>query len=629
MDSESKLVSDPESKKEKKLEQNETSLNNFLNKYKGIEYLWKNVEKKKNAAKYELRDAEKDLVEATKELGEVIGNLDENNKKNSYDDIIKKAYNNNLKGAEKFIEKFPNWSIAIGKMFSESPHYQRIAQSAAKGRAYKDITSKSNFELKRTGKGKIQGGGILNKIKSGWKSLKTAFSNYVKPDDIGKASKSSLARRIKKFGEEINRPWRMWWEFAAGEKSKLSKDEAKATFKEKLKKGKAEGIVKFFNYGLGTEKNGHELCIVEDNDGGYTGNKGFMYMNTVIEDLDKNLLKDIQFIFGVNENTVETNIKNSARITASKIFQSEAKNLKPEDYKKFFDILGIKEYYDNKSDNDIIKKVDELLTEIEGEEQAEKLAGDSNENIKKFLQLARANYVIKNNKMDEASEIIENLNEINKIFDIKASEVKDGNLLNENKNELGSNTKDIIDDIEKFDKNIAEKFTDAINNILAPTDKQNDNVKKVKDALDKIKTNVNQCKKLTTEDEVKDAIEAIKTCKDLTDETNTSGCRYNAKDGRKEFLADVAIRLGVRGITDKNVQDYLCISKANPKPPYDSNPGAILVQKLRNLIGYGLGYGTSKTTGFFKKNGANSLPDLGYEDIVDEICEGLGIQKKK
>lgn len=209
----------------------EAELNAFLNEFKGIEYLWKNVEKKKNAKKADLREAENELVEATTKLGEVIGNLNEDNKKEDYSAIVKKAYGNNPNGAKKFIEKFPNWSIAIGTMFSGSPHYQRIYQSTKNERSYKDITSESDFELKRTGKGKIKGDGILNKLKSGWKSLKTAFSNYIKPDDIGKASKSALARRIKKFGEEINRPWRMWWDFAAGDNNKLSKDEAKKFLK--------------------------------------------------------------------------------------------------------------------------------------------------------------------------------------------------------------------------------------------------------------------------------------------------------------------------------------------------------------------------------------------------------------
>lgn len=618
---------EPNENTEKVSDKQEQSLNDFLKKYSSIEALWKDIEKKKNDTKANLRKAEERLVDSIKELKKVIGKLnDDDEKKTSYDGEIKKAYGNNLKGAEKFIEKFPNWSIAIGLMFSASPHYQRICQSAAKDRKYKDITKKSNFELKRTGKGKIKGDGILNKIKSGWKSLKTAFSNYIKPDDIGKASKSSLARRIKKFGEEINRPWRMWWEFAAGEKSKLSKDEAKATFKEELKKGKAEDIVRFFNYGLGTEKSGHELCIVEDNDGGYTGNKGFMYMNTVIEDLDKNLLKTIQAVFNVDDKTVKTNIENSAKITASKIFQDDKR--KPEDYEKFFSILGIEDYYgNNKSDdNAIINQITELLKEIEGEGKLSELAGNKNANIIKFIQLARANYVIKNNKMEEKSAIIANLENIMKILDVKGDEVKGDNLLNEKGNDLGGNTKKIIEEIEKnWDKEIAKKFKDAINNILAPTDKQLANIEAAQKALGGITTDVNQRNKLTTEDEVAKAIEAIKTCKDLTDETNKSGCRYNAKNGRKEFLVDVAVRLGVRGITENNIQD-LCKSKANLKPPYDRNTGAQLVQKLRNLIGYGLGYGTSKMSALVPgMNDSNSLPNIDDKDIVRRICGSLKI----
>lgn len=621
---------EPNENTEKVSDKQEQSLNDFLKKYSSIEALWKDIEKKKNDTKANLRKAEERLVDSIKELKKVIGKLnDDDEKKTSYDGEIKKAYRNNLKGAEKFIEKFPNWSIAIGLMFSASPHYQRICQSAAKDRKYKDITKKSNFELKRTGKGKIKGDGILNKIKSGWKSLKTAFSNYIKPDDIGKASKSSLARRIKKFGEEINRPWRMWWEFAAGEKSKLSKDEAKATFKEELKKGKAEDIVRFFNYGLGTEKSGHELCIVEDNDGGYTGNKGFMYMNTVIEDLDKNLLKTIQAVFNVDDKTVKTNIENSAKITASKIFQDDKR--KPEDYEKFFSILGIEDYYGNNTSDDdkIIKQITELLKEIEGEGKLSELAGTENANIIKFIKLARANYVIKNNKMEEKSAIIANLNNIMKILDVKGDEVKGDNLLNEKGNDLGGNTKKIIDEIEKnWDKEIAKKFKDAINNILAPTDKQLENIKAAQDALGEITTDVNQQKKLTTEEEVAKAIKAIKTCKDLTDETNKSGCRYNAKNGRKEFLVDVAVRLGVRGITENNIQD-LCKSKENLKSPYD-NDGAKLVQKLRNLIGYGLGYGTSRMSVLVPgMNNPNSLPDIDDKNIVEKICKVLKINEKK
>ena len=614
-----------ESKKGKRLEKSEQSLNDFLNKYKGIEALWKSIEKNKNAAKNKLRKAEKDLVEATEDLGTLIGKLDENNKKESYDDIIIKAYRNNLKGAEKFIEKFPNWSIAIGTMFSSSPHYQRIFQSAAQARNYTNITSESNFELKRTGKGKIKGDGILNKIKSGWKSVKTAFSNYIKPDDIGKASKSSLARRIKKFGEEVNRPWRMWWDFAAAEDEKLSKDVAKTNFKDKLKTNDVSKVAEFFNCGNATSSGAHELAISPDENSNYASSKGFMYMNEVVNDLDKNLLENVQYVFNVTQETVKSNIKNSARITASKIFQS--KNRKPEDYKKFFDILGIKEYYDNKDDDDIIKKITELLTEIEGEKKVEELVGSSNGNIVTFLKLARANYVIANKKMDNEGAIIENLNEINKIFGIEL-EVKDENLLNDKKNELHSNTKKIIVAVEKLDKNIAEKFTDAINLILKPTDKQSSNIATVQNALSSIKTNVDQQKKLTTEDEVKAAIGAIATCKELKDEVNTNECSYDPSNGRKKFLADVAVRLGVRGITENNVQDLLCKSKANLQSPYDKMPGAALVQRLRNLIAYGLGYGTNKFTGIFKKHGAESLPDLNNKELLNEICVGLEIKKK-
>lgn len=612
----------------KQLEKSEQSLNDFLNEYKSIEYLWKNVEKKKNSKKSELRESETKLVKATTDLGNVVGKLNEENKKNSYDEIIKGAYGNNLKGAEKFIEKFPNWSIAIGKIFSESPHYQRIVQSASKTRTYKDITSKSDFELKRTGKGKIKGDGILNKIKSGWKSLKTAFSNYIKPDDIGKASKSSLARRIKKFGEEINRPWRMWWDFAAGEKIKLSKDVAKKKFKEELDNG-ASPTIQFFNYGTEADSGTHEYAI-DINKKNYQQSKEFQYMNSVVKDLDKNLLKDVSVVFKVDTTDIESNIENSTKITASKIFQ--AKNRQPANYEQFFSILGITDYYDNKKDDEIVNKISELLKEIEGEEKLNKLAGDKNVNIKNFLQLARANYVIKNNKMEEQSKIVENLNTIIKIFNINAKEVNDKTLLNKdtNGNDLSENTKTIIDEIEKnWDKEIAKKFKDAINNILAPTDKQLENIKTAKKALNEITTDVNQCEKLTTEGEVEKAIQAIQTCKNLTDETNTSGCRYDAKNGRKEFLVDVAVRLGVRGITESNIQD-LCKSQENLKSPYNKMEGALLVQKLRNLIGYGLGYGTNKVTGWLKKNSANSLPDLNnINDTKNNICEKLLEIKKK
>lgn len=624
MDSSKELELKSKSKKSKGMEKSEQSLNDFLNQYKGIEALWKNVEKNKNASKNELRGAEMDLVDATEALGTLIGKLDENNKKKGYDDIIKEAYGNNLKGAEKFIEKFPNWSIAIGTMWINSPHYKRILQLASTSREYKDIISESNFKLKRTGKGKIKADGLLNKIKSGWKSLKTAFSNYIKPDDIGKASKSSLARRIEKFGKEVNRPWRMWWDFAAGGNIKLSKDVAKTAFKEALKKGSAE-VVSLFNFGTEPKSGAHGLAINTD-EGDYRNSKEFMQMNIVVKDLDKNLLEKVQAVFQVSKEVVESNIKNGAKITASRIFQNKIR--KPEDYKKFFDILGIKEYCDNKNNDDIIKRITELLTEIEGEEKAKGLAGDSNANINNFLQLARANFVIKDAKMEDASQIAEKLSAVMGIFNISGN-VDEKSLLNTNGNEPDTNTKKLIGEIEKNDANIAKKFNNAIDLILKPTTQQSLNIENVKNALKSIKTDVDQQKKLTTEDEVNAAIGAIATCKELKDEVNTNECSYDPSNGRKKFLADVAVRLGVRGITENNVQNLLCKSKANLQSPYNKMSGAILVQRLRNLIAYGLGYGTNTLTGIFKKHGAESLPDLNNKELLlNEICAGLGIKKK-
>jgi len=434
-------------------------LDNFLREYGSIEALWKNVEKKKNDTKTKLRKAEKELVDATLALNDVVGKLDEGDKKKSYRDLIEAAYGKgNEKHAEKFIEKFPNWSIAIGLMLQGSSHHQRILQTSATTRNFKDIHRESNFELKRTGKGKIQGDGILSKIKSGWKSLKTAFSNYIKPDDIGKASKSSLARRIKKFGEEINRPWRMWWDFAAAGDAKLSKDDAKKRFKEKLKTNDPGEVAEFFNCGPSKSGGEHEYAIVANENNDYTKCKGFSYMNMVVEDLDKNLLKDVAAVFEVNTKDIENNIANRDKITASNIFQD--KDRKPEDYEKFFSILEITDYYDNKNDDEIVTKISELLKEIEGEEKLSKLAGTENANIIKFLKSARISYVIKNNKMKEKSEIIANLENIGNILELSsAGAVDDKNLLNEKDSDLGGNTKKIIDEIENnWDKEIAKKI---------------------------------------------------------------------------------------------------------------------------------------------------------------------------
>ena len=176
------------------------------------------------------------------------------------------------------------------------------------------------------------------------------------------------------------------------------------------------------------------------------------------------------------------------------------------------------------------------------------------------------------------------------------------------------------------DKKINEFIKELKESLVKQEVKKNaENIQTVKQALKKIKTDVNEQKQLQTKEEVEDAIAAIQTCKGLKDEKGKE-CTYAARDGRKKFLSDVAQRLGVQ-IEENKIQD-LCISEKDLTPPYDKMPGALLVQKLRNLIGYGLGYGTSKFTGLFKIDGANSLPNLSDQNLVMKICNKLKINIK-
>ena len=180
--------------------------------------------------------------------------------------------------------------------------------------------------------------------------------------------------------------------------------------------------------------------------------------------------------------------------------------------------------------------------------------------------------------------------------------------------------KDLADFIDELKKPLKEAEAKKIEEKKKKID---NNIQTVKTALDKITTDVNKTTRITTKVEVENAIAAIKTCKDLKDEKGKE-CTYVTKDGRKKFLSDVAQRLGVQ-IEENKIQD-LCKSKENLKSPYDKMSGALLVQKLRNLIGYGLGYGTSKIKGIFKADGANSLPDLNDKNLVKTICDKLEIK---
>ncbi len=183
-----------------------------------------------------------------------------------------------------------------------------------------------------------------------------------------------------------------------------------------------------------------------------------------------------------------------------------------------------------------------------------------------------------------------------------------------------NNNKNLADFIEGLKKPLKQAEAKKIEE---KKKKINENIQTVKTALDKITTDVNKTTRITTKVEVENAIAAIKTCKGLKDEKGNE-CIYVANDGRKKFLFNVAQRLGVQ-IEENKIQD-LCKSKENLKSPYDKMPGALLVQKLRNLIGYGLGYGTSKIKGIFKADGANSLPDLNDQNLVKTICDKLEIK---
>lgn len=709
-----------------KSERNVKILDEIFNGSKGIEDLWKNIEKNENSTKKKLYDAEKKLLDTVGKLSQALIDIKNNNKKDNtikddYNTIIKSIYAQNEGMGTKFIKKFPNWSIQLADIIGRSHHYKRIANATD----FKDANFKNDFKedlnIKFNRKEKIKPTGLKGKAGSIFSSIGKFFKNFGK-NFTGKASKSGVEKKVQAFFKRVNAPWRRWWEFICDGSQELSQKSAKQNLKTILdsngdQNAKKE-ILKFFispnnkttklSWEINDEVN--NIGFVDDND-----KSKINLMFRVFKSLDKKLGTRVEAKFNGEKGAknIDTNDDKIKRlIELHKIFYTNKKAIR---FSDVFELLVI----DTKAklgEKGVAEKVDELFNgstfsdNENAKKDVKKLAEDAGRFLLAYSESDRSKRLLYElkflgscfkindlNKVESVDQAISVLNRLPKNHVQEAIGANDPVIAKKIDEEIAKSAENIKSlngalknlDEEDFNKpenqqtllnalgaieknnllqlGTSERFEDltldnfcnklaftndrkyakiagSINNVFKDSKdkkinefikelkeslvkqevkKNAENIQAVKKALNKITTDVNKQNRLKTEKEVEDAIAAIKTCKGLKDEKGKE-CTYAAKDGRKKFLSDVAQRLGVQ-IGEKGIQ-VLCISEKDLAPPYNEMQGALLVQKLRNLIGYGLGYGTSTIKGIFKADGANSLPDLNDKDLVKRICNRLEIK---
>ena len=682
-----------------KSERNVKILDEIFNGSKGIEDLWKNIEKNENSTKKKLYDAEKKLLDTVGKLSQALIDIKNNNKKDNtikddYNTIIKSIYAQNEGMGTKFIKKFPNWSIQLADIIGRSHHYKRIANATDFKDAKFDDDFKEDLNIKFNRKEKIKPTGLKGKAGSIFSSIGKFFKNFGK-NFTGKASKSGVEKKVQAFFKRVNAPWRRWWEFICDGSQELSQKSAKQNLKTILDSNDDQNakkeILKFFispnekTTKLMWEINDkvNNIGFVDDND-----KSKINLMFRVFKSLDKKLGTRVEAKFNGEKGAknLDTNDDKIKRLLELyKIFYTDKKAIK---FSEVFGKLGIKK--DAKpAENVVIQKVDELFngstfsSDTTALDNVKKLAEDARKFLENYYNSDKTKRLLYELKflgsafkfsdlndvtsVDQAINVLDrapNVLDAIEINDPKVAEQIEEKIANSTKNisslddalknldnedfnnTEGQNkllaalsaivTKDLIDGvsggkislIEFINKLLTiEKYRSIAEKIQNMEIYKKDNNKSLADFIDELKKPLKEAEAKKIKEQNKNIEEIEKLFKSIeNEEENYNGGKKALKNPdkgikiiteikklvnytgthRTKFLEAVARHIG---INDTKIVDKIAKDKPSELAEELKNDRShLLLQKIRNLIAYGIFGHKSFLLGKDEGSTSNKMP---------------------